>query len=621
MFTGDGFYRHHEPSRFLARLPGVTVVDCHATHRFLWPLVNQADVLILPVISGWELFPLIEKRRAEGKITVLETNDYFHEMQPWNPIAELWLDPDTEFEHLEYIKACDAIQTSTDRLADHWQGFAKAIAVFPNQLSSVPPLSDRPPGRPLTIGYAGSQGHLADWFVTAQIIQPWLDAHPEVNVAVMTHASGREFLRLPSERYAFIEGGVLADYMEFLKRLDIGLAPLLPTEYNRCRSDVKHLEYAVSGVVGIYSSLGPYNGTVRDGETGFLYDTPEQLLNVLDELVANESKRESVRREAYEEIAGTRRIEDHIETRLAFYRSLLKCEEWEGELPEEMVEASEIDGRYYRLISQDFEKAVFQTLQETPSEENAERLLAVVKRFPSFVSCARATARLLNDVGKPQQSLAVSGQLQMIAPGTAQTASEIGRSYFLLGQYPAARQHLQEAVETNPRHILSWSYLLRFTAKHFPQELPSIIARMRSHVPQSYKLALLAARLSGKQGGVLNMRYLLRELSTNLNERQLRVATSEIASALETILGESLEDPDVPPVLEQASAILPSSAKVATLYGRALIAQGRTEAGLEALRRAHALFESAREFAKEYTPQDSVHYIWQIAQALRSIED
>ena len=65
MFTGDGYYRHHEPSRFLANLPGVTVVDCHITHRYLWPLAKLCDVLILPIVVGWEFFPLIEERRRE----------------------------------------------------------------------------------------------------------------------------------------------------------------------------------------------------------------------------------------------------------------------------------------------------------------------------------------------------------------------------------------------------------------------------------------------------------------------------------------------------------------------------------------------------------------------------
>src|SRR5580704_12112822 len=44
---GDGFYRLHEPSRQLARLPGVVTIDCDAHHRLLPQLAAEADVLVL----------------------------------------------------------------------------------------------------------------------------------------------------------------------------------------------------------------------------------------------------------------------------------------------------------------------------------------------------------------------------------------------------------------------------------------------------------------------------------------------------------------------------------------------------------------------------------------------
>src|SRR5437773_3737546 len=85
---GDGFYRLHEPSRCLSRLPGVTVVDCHFYHRWLPALLEAADVLVLPFLHDWDLFPDIEARRAAGRVTVFEANDYFYDVQPWSPIAE-----------------------------------------------------------------------------------------------------------------------------------------------------------------------------------------------------------------------------------------------------------------------------------------------------------------------------------------------------------------------------------------------------------------------------------------------------------------------------------------------------------------------------------------------------
>src|SRR4029079_5850990 len=100
-------------------------------------------------------------------------------------------------------------------------------------------------------------------------------------LAVMTNAFAKPFFDLPPERYQFTPFGSLADYLAFLQSLDIGIAPLLPTAYNRGRSDVKFLEYAASGVAGIYARLDPYQHSVEDGRTGLLFSSDSELVEKL----------------------------------------------------------------------------------------------------------------------------------------------------------------------------------------------------------------------------------------------------------------------------------------------------------------------------------------------------
>lgn len=51
---------------------------------------------------------------------------------------------------------------------------------------------------------------------------------------------------------------------------DIGIAPLQDTPFNRCKSDIKFLDYCAVGCVGIYSEGPAYQSTVRHQETGWL---------------------------------------------------------------------------------------------------------------------------------------------------------------------------------------------------------------------------------------------------------------------------------------------------------------------------------------------------------------
>ena len=61
------------------------------------------------------------------------------------------------------------------------------------------------------------------------------------------------------DRVSFTSGGDLSSYLTFLSTLTIGVAPLRDTEFNRCRSDVKFLEYASQGVVSVLADLPPYH--------------------------------------------------------------------------------------------------------------------------------------------------------------------------------------------------------------------------------------------------------------------------------------------------------------------------------------------------------------------------
>jgi hypothetical protein len=58
-----------------------------------------------------------------------------------------------------------------------------------------------------------------------------------------------------------------------MMELDVGLCPLLETEWSRCPSDSKALEYATAGVLPVCSDAEPYRGwqwPLVDGAQGFL---------------------------------------------------------------------------------------------------------------------------------------------------------------------------------------------------------------------------------------------------------------------------------------------------------------------------------------------------------------
>ena len=74
---GDAEYRMHAPLRQLGKIPGLTTIDCHFSHRHLPALAVLADLLVVQFINDWELLSHCQRRREAGLITVFEANDYF----------------------------------------------------------------------------------------------------------------------------------------------------------------------------------------------------------------------------------------------------------------------------------------------------------------------------------------------------------------------------------------------------------------------------------------------------------------------------------------------------------------------------------------------------------------
>ena len=59
---------------------------------------------------------------------------------------------------------------------------------------------------------------------------------------------------------------------------DVAVAPLHDTAFNRCKSDLKFLEYAALGLPGIYSDVVPYKHAVRHEETGLLTENTDRCM-------------------------------------------------------------------------------------------------------------------------------------------------------------------------------------------------------------------------------------------------------------------------------------------------------------------------------------------------------
>lgn len=291
---GDSAYRMCWPAQHLAQQRKdwrIINLDTEAAERYEWGL--KADLLVLYQQSDPDMLRLVRERRKRGLQTLAEYNDNFYAPPAASPAASAWRSPMLWRAYERLMQAADGLIVTGPGLAELLRPQAENITIVPNYLPTAPPeFKQRPDseGGAVRFGWAGSIGHVADILSLKRIIEQVLIDFPDSTFCLMGNTSLPGELGLPQARVNFTPWGDMDAYYRFLDDLDVGLAPLLDTDYNRCRSDVKALELAGRSVTPILPDSLPYREFVN--KTGIVaYSTPQELDSLLREYMRDAVKR------------------------------------------------------------------------------------------------------------------------------------------------------------------------------------------------------------------------------------------------------------------------------------------------------------------------------------------
>lgn len=387
--SGDYYYRTLSPGLAMAGLEDIHVINFTNEHRSRERIIRQADVLILKNICDPDFLPLIQQRRAQGKITVYELADDLCAVEPWNPVYFFYRDRENQDLFKRLCHCCDALQFSVPELRRIYGYLNPVSVVFPNQMAALPPERALETPREIVVGWGGSHGHLQDMAEISGALVRWVSRKDKVRLHLMCSDPIWElFDALAPEKKKRFQTGSLEQYHRFLDTIHIGLAPLKDTAFNRSRSDVKFLEYAAHAAVPVVRLLEPYRSTVIDGETGFFFRDQEEMISILDGLSTDAERRFSVGKAAREYVAADRMEKDHAPERIEFYRGLVTA--LRGRVPGNGrnglfaalrdMEDAETTGRHLRLHPSRFETLIHNGLVIRQVDKDRERAAVLFKQ-------------------------------------------------------------------------------------------------------------------------------------------------------------------------------------------------------------------------------------------------
>jgi processive 1,2-diacylglycerol beta-glucosyltransferase len=283
---------------------------------------QDADAVIVDRLWRPDISPalaqnLLENVRHAGARLIYALDDNFLDMasekKDWQPTQEqLWV---VEF----FLHQADGVLVTTSALKERLADFNANIVVVPQALderllvsadkSSVSFVQRimravRSAQKSIVIGYMGTFTHDDDLLMILPALREVWQRHArEIEfqfVGVVGHGETFQSLKGLPVRLVRPQAGK-TEYPSFMPwfsgqvRWDIALSPLRDTVFNRCKSDIKFLDYSAIGAAGIFSRVPAYASIVRHLETGWLTENkPEAWVEALEELLANASLRKQL---------------------------------------------------------------------------------------------------------------------------------------------------------------------------------------------------------------------------------------------------------------------------------------------------------------------------------------
>lgn len=273
---GSAYYRQYVP--FLAMREAGLPVNIVNGGKAPNGILEAHDVVqILRVAKEIDaVIEVIRDVQRQGKRVVVDYDDDLINIPAHNPAHSL-----DRNGVIRAIEAADAVVVTNDSLASVYRPYAKRVAVIPNYVDTrkwpTPPQRTQP----LTIGLVGSPSHHEDWKLIAE---PMRRIREKYDVQFLVAGYLPDYLKgIVTE---FVGWQSVLAYQHTVNRIDIGLCPLHQDDFNKRKTPIKAMEYALAGAAVVasptlYREMVSSRGTIARTEADWFNAIESYITNPL----------------------------------------------------------------------------------------------------------------------------------------------------------------------------------------------------------------------------------------------------------------------------------------------------------------------------------------------------
>ena len=298
--------------------------------------ISWSDIILQQSVIGADAVAVALKYHDLGKKLSVDFDDYPWECDPLNhhysrlgldevtiedpttgDKTQLWKHGVNGFDVIknrikkkswnDLLKVCDLVTCTTPYLRNRIvnsvlneeQGVLN-IPFHPENVVAIPNAIDFEKWKPaigsrykwgdeFRIGYVCGASHMSDWLYISTVMFDFLKRHKDSKLVVLGDIGFDLKKRYPMEQieewhWADLYAGTY-HFMLSTMGLDVGIAPLEPTkEFNRCKSNIKFLEYTACGYPSILQNMTPYKEDGVDGENCLLASDQQEWGRALEKM-------------------------------------------------------------------------------------------------------------------------------------------------------------------------------------------------------------------------------------------------------------------------------------------------------------------------------------------------
>ena len=309
LYNGVGYYRQQMPFRHLKNFTQVSsgtelvgLKEDEIENKVV-ELVKSVDMVFTKHLDNpYLVASLLGACAYYNKPLLVDFDDNVFSQDGREPEKFAYKEGDALHYLTTLLENCTAITVSVPSLQKVYEKYAPTH-VLPNMVDMKDWKFERRKHDRPTVGWAGSSSHVVDHKVLEPVYQGVVAENPDVVFSFVGHMLPEHIKGLERKNWEIKPAtdwwdGNPESQMTYPRLLaecgyDIGLAPLIDSEFNESRSLAKWFEYTMTGIPVVASNVGPYK-ELNDGYHALKSTTTNEWVENINYLLKNKDEQQRI---------------------------------------------------------------------------------------------------------------------------------------------------------------------------------------------------------------------------------------------------------------------------------------------------------------------------------------